>query len=90
MESPANPGILVARTPIVQGGMGVRISLSGLAAASANAGGIGVIAAAGMGLLEPGRLQGFPGSQHPGPAPGDPRGPGNSPRASSESTSWSP
>lgn len=46
-------GDLVARVPIVQGGMGVGISLSGLAAAVANEGGIGVIAAAGMGLLEP-------------------------------------
>jgi nitronate monooxygenase len=46
-------GGLFARVPIVQGGMGVGISLSGLAAATANAGGVGVIAAAGIGLLEP-------------------------------------
>jgi len=46
-------GDLVARIPIVQGGMGVGISLSGLASATANAGGVGVIAAAGIGLLEP-------------------------------------
>lgn len=46
-------GDLVAKVPIVQGGMGVGISMSGLAAAVANEGGIGVIAAAGMGLLEP-------------------------------------
>jgi nitronate monooxygenase len=45
-------GDLFARVPIVQGGMGVGISLSGLAAATANAGGVGVIAAAGIGLLE--------------------------------------
>ena len=45
-------GNLVARTPIVQGGMGVGISLSGLASAVAEAGGIGVIAANGIGLLE--------------------------------------
>jgi len=45
-------GDLFAPLPIVQGGMGVGISLSGLAAATANAGGIGVIAAAGIGLLE--------------------------------------
>ena len=31
------------RIPIMQGGMGVRVSLSGLAAAVANAGGIGTI-----------------------------------------------
>lgn len=46
-------GDLVANVPIVQGGMGVGISLSGLASAVANEGGIGVIAAAGLGLLEP-------------------------------------
>ncbi|WP_129600876.1 NAD(P)H-dependent flavin oxidoreductase [Anaerophilus nitritogenes] len=36
-------GDLVAKIPIVQGGMGVGVSLSGLAAAVANCGGIGVI-----------------------------------------------
>ncbi len=46
-------GQFTARIPIVQGGMGVGISLSGLASAVANAGGIGVISAAGIGLLEP-------------------------------------
>lgn len=46
-------GDLVAPTPIVQGGMGVGISLSSLASAVANNGGIGVIAANGIGLLEP-------------------------------------
>jgi nitronate monooxygenase len=45
-------GDLTARLPIVQGGMGVGISLSGLAAAVANAGGIGVIAANAIGMLE--------------------------------------
>lgn len=44
-------GNLTATTPIVQGGMGVGISLSGLASAVANEGGIGVISAAGLGLL---------------------------------------
>ncbi len=39
--------------PIIQGGMGVGISLSGLASAVANEGGIGVIATAGIGMLEP-------------------------------------
>ena len=37
--------------PIVQGGMGVGISLSGLSSAVANEGGIGVISSAGLGLL---------------------------------------
>jgi NAD(P)H-dependent flavin oxidoreductase YrpB (nitropropane dioxygenase family) len=45
-------GNLTARLPIVQGGMGVGISLSGLAAAVANEGGVGVIAAAGIGMLD--------------------------------------
>ena len=55
-------GDLTARIPIVQGGMGVGISLSGLAAAVANAGGIGVIAAAGIGLLEPDGFTDFLGA----------------------------
>jgi len=46
-------GDLTVRVPIVQGGMGVAISLSGLATAVANAGGIGVISAAGIGMTEP-------------------------------------
>ncbi len=41
------PGI-----PIVQGGMGVGISLSSLSSTVANEGGIGVIAATGIGMLE--------------------------------------
>ena len=46
-------GDSVARLPIVQGGMGVGISLSGLASAVANEGGIGVIAANSIGMLDP-------------------------------------
>lgn len=46
-------GDISARVPIVQGGMGVGISLAGMAAAVANEGGIGVIASAGIGMLEP-------------------------------------
>jgi len=45
-------GDLHVSKPIVQGGMGVGISLSGLASSVANQGGIGVIAANGIGLLE--------------------------------------
>src|SRR6056297_3735089 len=44
---------LTARLPIVQGGMGVGISLSGLASAVAESGGIGLIAANGIGMTEP-------------------------------------
>ncbi len=47
-------GDLVANIPIIQGGMGIGISLSGLASAVANEGGIGVIAAAMIGIHEPG------------------------------------
>lgn len=46
-------GDLISKLPIIQGGMGVGISLSGLSAAVANCGGIGVISAAGIGLFEP-------------------------------------
>ena len=45
-------GALEIEIPIVQGGMGVGISLSGLASAVANAGGIGVIATPGIGQFE--------------------------------------
>ncbi len=48
-----NIGDLTTKLPIIQGGMGVGVSLSGLASAVANAGGIGVIATAGIGMLEP-------------------------------------
>lgn len=41
-------GKLVPRYPIVQGGMAIRVSTAPLAAAVANAGGIGIIAATGM------------------------------------------
>ena len=44
-------GDLLAKVPIVQGGMGVGISLSGLASAVANAGGVGVISSAGLGVI---------------------------------------
>ena len=45
-------GNLVANPPIVQGGMWVRISRAGLASAVANEGGVGVIAAVGLGDFE--------------------------------------
>lgn len=44
-------GNLNITVPIIQGGMGVGISLSGLASAVANEGGVGVISSAGLGLL---------------------------------------
>jgi nitronate monooxygenase len=47
-----NIGGIKAAVPIIQGGMGVGVSLSGLAAAVANQGGIGVISSAGIGMLE--------------------------------------
>jgi nitronate monooxygenase len=46
-------GDLTAPLPIIQGGMGVGVSLAGLAAAVANVGGIGVIACAAIGMAEP-------------------------------------
>lgn len=43
---------LIVEKPIIQGGMGVGISMSGLASAVANAGGIGVISSVGIGLMD--------------------------------------
>jgi nitronate monooxygenase len=44
-------GGLTIPVPIIQGGMGLGISMSGLASAVANEGGVGVISAAGLGLV---------------------------------------
>lgn len=44
-------GDLNIQAPIVQGGMGIGVSLSNLAAAVANEGGVGVLSAAGIGML---------------------------------------
>ncbi len=45
-------GNLTADIPIVQGGMGVRVSLASLASAVANEGGVGTISSIGLGDLE--------------------------------------
>lgn len=46
-------GELTAKYPIIQGGMGVGISLSSLAGAVAKAGGIGIISTAQIGFKDP-------------------------------------
>ncbi len=46
-----NIGGLKIKLPIIQGGMGVGVSLSGLASAVANEGGVGVLSPAGIGFL---------------------------------------
>jgi NAD(P)H-dependent flavin oxidoreductase YrpB (nitropropane dioxygenase family) len=46
-----NIGDLTIPLALIQGGMGVGVSLSGLATAVANEGGVGVISSAGLGLL---------------------------------------
>lgn len=46
-------GDLIAKVPIIQGGMGVGVSLSSLASAVANEGGIGVISGVQIGFKEP-------------------------------------
>lgn len=46
-------GDLTARLPIIQGGMGIGVSLSRLASTVANEGGMGVISAAAIGMMEP-------------------------------------
>ena len=48
---PLHIGNLSIPVPIIQGGMGVGISLSGMASAVANEGGVGVISSAGLGML---------------------------------------
>ncbi|SMP51850.1 NAD(P)H-dependent flavin oxidoreductase [Anoxynatronum buryatiense] len=50
---PLTIGDLTVPVPIIQGGMGVGVSLSRLAAAVANAGGVGVMAGVQMGFDEP-------------------------------------
>lgn len=45
-------GSITAKIPIVQGGMGVRVSLASLASAVANQGGIGTISSIGLGDLK--------------------------------------
>ncbi len=47
-----NIGDLTIKLPIIQGGMGIGISMSRLASAVANEGGVGVIAAVGLGMFE--------------------------------------
>jgi nitronate monooxygenase len=49
--NPLKIGTIAVPVPIIQGGMGVGISLSGMASAVANEGGVGVISSAGLGLL---------------------------------------
>lgn len=52
-------GDVVAEIPIIQGGMGIGVSLSRLAASVAGEGGIGVIATAGLGTLGTDRTQNY-------------------------------
>lgn len=59
-------GDLSAKLPIVQGGMGVGISLSGLASAVANEGGIGVIATSMIGMRDPQRAKDPKAADHRG------------------------
>ncbi|MCF8298498.1 MAG: nitronate monooxygenase family protein [Saprospiraceae bacterium] len=56
---PLQIGNLKIDVPIIQGGMGVCISLSGLAAAVANEGGVGIISAVGIGMTEPNYRKNF-------------------------------
>lgn len=54
-----NIGGLKIKVPLIQGGMGVGISLSGLAVAVANQGGVGVISSAGLGLVHKNSLMDY-------------------------------
>lgn len=59
-------GDLTAKLPIIQGGMGVGISLSGLASAVANQGGVGVIATSMIGMRDPQRAKDPEAADHRG------------------------
>lgn len=59
---PLKIGNLTIPTPIIQGGMGVGVSLSGLASAVANEGALGMISAVGIGMTEPNYKKYFRGS----------------------------
>ncbi|MDD3131299.1 MAG: nitronate monooxygenase [Bacteroidales bacterium] len=59
MMKPLFIGDLKIDVPIIQGGMGVAVSLSGLASAVANQGGVGIISAAAIGMTEPGYRKKF-------------------------------
>ncbi len=52
-------GDLTIKLPIIQGGMGIGVSMAGLAGAVANEGGVGVIAAVGLGMFEPDYAKNF-------------------------------
>ena len=51
-DQPLVIGDLTVKRPVVQGGMGVGISLSSLAGAVAKAGGVGIISTAQIGFRE--------------------------------------
>lgn len=51
--SPLTLGDVTIPVPVFQGGMGIGVSLSGLAAAVAKCGGVGVLSAAQIGFMEP-------------------------------------
>ncbi|MCP4750599.1 MAG: nitronate monooxygenase [Proteobacteria bacterium] len=50
-------GTITADTPIIQGGMGVRVSLSSLVSAVANQGGIGTLSSIGLGRIDVSRRE---------------------------------
>ena len=50
---PLQIGNKIAKLPLIQGGMGVGVSLSRLAGAVAKAGGVGIISTAQIGFEEP-------------------------------------
>ena len=54
-------GNIEIKVPVIQGGMGVGISLSGLASAVANEGGVGVISCAGQDSV--GKIGGSPAQE---------------------------
>ncbi|MFQ7503110.1 MAG: nitronate monooxygenase [Alistipes finegoldii] len=82
-------GNLCASMPIVQGGMGVGVSLAGLASAVANQGGVGVISSAGLGAIYNNYSKDYRTASIWG-LKEELRKAAKRRRASSASTSWSP
>ena len=76
-------GELTARIPVIQGGMGVGISLSGLAGSVAACGGVGVISTAQIGYRDPE----FEKRSHQNQSAGDRR---RDPKSQSDCKGWNP
>ena len=89
-RKPLKVGEKEARLPLIQGGMGVGISLGGLAGAVAAEGGVGLISTAQIGFREPDFDRDSLGANLRALKKEFDRARAISPRASSALTSWWP